>query len=106
MMDGPYLKQMRDELGDDILNKAMTRKEVCVLIDQLLEKFGRVDDRLDTIEKSGARFRGVYQRANSYRLGDQVTHKGSLWTAINAAPEGAAPGENPQHWQLAAKGAG
>lgn len=72
----------------------------------LLARIDALEKRTDAVEKSGARFRGVYQRASSYRRGDQATHKGSLWTALDDAPEGAVPGENPALWQLAAKGTG
>jgi hypothetical protein len=92
--------------GNLTLKGAATRQELYVLVDQLLEKFADVDERLNTVEKSGARFRGVYQRASTYRRGDQATHKGSLWTALKDAPESTVPGENPSHWQLAAKGGG
>lgn len=76
------------------------------VVETLAEAFQDLHKRLDELEKTGTRFRGVYQRASTYRRGDQATHKGSLWTALKDAPEGTVPGESPAHWQLAAKGTG
>lgn len=113
------------DLSDQVLasysaenqRKAPDRREIytftCDAVDtlagkmkELRERIDRLEGRADTLEKSGARFRGVYQRASSYRLGDQATHKGSLWTALGDVPEGTVPGEDPTRWQLAAKGTG
>src|SRR5699024_1341898 len=74
------------------------------VVDELRTQAKALHARLDELEKSGARFRGVYQRAAAYRRGDQVTHRSSLWTALGDVPEGAAPGDNPELGQLAAKG--
>ncbi len=100
-----YSENMRRELGEDVLKGAATRQEIYLLVDQLLEKFADVDQRMEEIEKSGARFRGIYQRAATYKRGDQVTYKGSLWTALMTVPESTIPGETPAFWQLCAKGA-
>lgn len=75
-----------------------------VVVAELRNQTRALNTRLDELEKNGARFRGVYQRAAAYRRGDQVTHRSSLWTALGDVPEGAAPGDNPELWQLAAKG--
>lgn len=75
-----------------------------VVVGELRNQTKALNARLDDLEKNGARFRGVYQRAASYRRGDQVTHRSSLWTALGDVPEGATPGDNPELWQLAAKG--
>ncbi|MGO7820472.1 transposase [Rhizobium ruizarguesonis] len=60
-------------------------------------------DRVEALEKGGIRYVGTYQRASSYAKGDAVTHSGSLWIALKAVPEGAAPGSDPVYWQMAAK---
>ena len=73
-------------------------------MDELRDQARALNARLDELEKNGGRFRGVYQRAASYRRGDQVTHRSSLWTALGDVPEGTVPGDAPIHWQLAAKG--
>jgi hypothetical protein len=75
-----------------------------MLADQIRDLKKELAARIDEIEKNGARFRGVYQRSATYRRGDQVTHKSSLWTALGDVPEGATPGADPALWQLAAKG--
>lgn len=72
----------------------------------LLARIAELEERLAQLEQSGARFRGVHQRASSYKRGDQVTAKNSLWTALTDVPEGALPGENPALWQLSVKGIG
>lgn len=57
--------------------------------------------RIEELEDRGLKFCGVHQRAQSYRRGDSVTHKGSLWTALEAT--NSEPGTGPS-WQLSAKG--
>lgn len=74
-------------------------------LEPLRERLAALESELGEIKSNGTRFRGVYQRASSYRRGDQATHRGSLWTALQDAPEGTVPGEDPAAWQLAAKGA-
>lgn len=73
-------------------------------VELVLDEVKALRDRIAELEANGARFRGVYQRAADYRRGDQVTHRGSLWVALDAVPEGSLPGEHPTLWQLAAKG--
>lgn len=106
-----FVERMMEGLSKRVnLGKAATLRDVYeavyssveVVVDLIKEHKVQIDE----LEKNGARFRGVYQRAASYRRGDQVTHKGSLWVALKEAPEGIQPGESPDHWQLAAKGAG
>lgn len=60
--------------------------------------------RLDEIETRGFRYRGVHQRAETYKRGDLVTHAGSVWSATRTVDDGTVPGEgagNP--WQMAVK---
>jgi hypothetical protein len=76
------------------------------VLDGLVEDIKTLRKQVEQLEKSGARFRGVYQRPQAYRRGDQASHRGSLWVALGDVPEGSVPGENPAHWQLAAKGTG
>lgn len=83
-----------------------TLESVGETIDLLSDEIKGLLAKVEELQKSGARFRGVYQRAATYRLGDQATHKGSLWTALGDVPEGTPPGDSPNHWQLAAKGTG
>lgn len=60
--------------------------------------------RIEMLEEGGIKYLGNYQRAAEYKRGDTVTHKGSLWTAIQQADPGTAPGDNPEQWQLSQKG--
>ena len=87
-----------------------TRREIYTFVADstlvLAAEMKGLRERIEELEKSGTKFRGVYQRAGAYRRGDQATHKGSLWTALTTVPEGTVPGESPAHWQLAAKGTG
>lgn len=110
MAGSTYVDFMRKELGSDAMKRPISREELYEFIEGLVGEFAdttkALRDRVDQLEKSGARFRGVYQRASDYRRGDQATHKGSLWTALQDAPEGTVPGESSGHWQLAAKGTG
>ncbi|MFN6935881.1 MAG: hypothetical protein ACK4NZ_12130 [Tsuneonella sp.] len=108
-----YSQSIRREVGAAAMKGTATRAELYETVDVLVAAIGElrqqikaVEGRQDSFEKSGVRFRGVYQRASTYRLGDQATHKGSLWTALGDVPEGSVPGEHPALWQLSAKGAG
>lgn len=60
--------------------------------------------RLDEIETRGFRYRGVHQRAETYKRGDLVTHGGSMWAATRPVDDGAVPGEGSTNpWVLAVK---
>src|SRR5687767_8908757 len=107
---GDLADSMLQQFDAQRRGKAPSRNEVYKLVgdtaEQLADLIGDLQKRLEVVEANGARFRGVYQRATSYKRGDQATHKGSLWTALMTVPEGTIPGESPAHWQLAAKGTG
>ena len=98
------------EFSADNRKKSPPRSEVYSLVgataEALADQVRELSERLAQVEKNGVRFRGVYQRAAAYRRGDQATHKGSLWTALQDIPEGSAPGDDPALWQLSAKGTG
>ena len=66
-------------------------------------KLKALSARIEALEEGGIRYLGNYQRASTYSKGDAITHSGSLWVALKAVPEGAAPGSDPVFWQLAAK---
>ncbi|MGX7952426.1 hypothetical protein ACWPM1_07640 [Tsuneonella sp. HG249] len=107
------LESVLSAFDADRLAKPPTRKEfyrftvdtIEDLAVSLSAEIKALRERIDELEKGGARFRGIYQRASAYRRGDQATHKGSLWIALGDVPEGTMPGENPASWQLSAKGA-
>ncbi len=55
---------------------------------------------LATLETRGLQYRGTYQRADEYRIGDAVTYGGALWIALECTRE--TPGKS-NAWQLASK---
>jgi hypothetical protein len=55
------------------------------------------------IEAAGIKFAGVWQRAQEYSRGAIVTSAGSAWVALKDVPEGTAPGQAPEFWQLMVK---
>lgn len=76
----------------------------------LKERTERIEKTIDTLskrleeaERKSFVYRGVYQRATSYRVGEMVTFKGGLWSAAGAAAEGQSPATHPVLWQLAVK---
>lgn len=66
------------------------------------EELASLHRRLDEIEARGVKYAGTYQRAQTYRRGDVVTHKGSAWAAVAAETE-SEPG-NTASWQLMVRG--
>src|SRR5688572_26425096 len=57
-----------------------------------------LEKRLGEMEARGLAYKGVHQRAQSYRRGDAVTSEGALWIALtNTADQ---PGKSGD-WQLA-----
>ena len=53
------------------------------------------------MEKTGIKYVGVWQKAQTYRKGDVVTHDGSMWVSLKA-DNSDAPGKGDS-WQLAVK---
>lgn len=49
------------------------------------------------------KYRGVFDRAKSYRSGDWVTFDGSAWCCLRATEGGIEPGGGEGCWQLAVK---
>ncbi len=86
------------------LSRRMVHMLVAATTAATAVKLKALTARVEAIEDSGIRYRGNYQRASDYWKGDIVTHAGSMWVALKAVPEGAAPGSTPASWQLASKG--
>ena len=97
-------KAMADEGHADYMRRPASRDEVYEAIEGAFGELRGLVGRVAELEKSGTKFRGVYQRAQAYRRGEQVTSKVGLWTALKDVPEGTAPGAEPDHWQLCVKG--
>jgi len=68
----------------------------------LVETLDPLIRRIEALEKQqkAVRFRGVFQRAESYQRGNFATHDGSLWAAVKDDP--GTPGDG-DGWQLCAK---
>src|SRR5690606_33238328 len=84
------------------ISNARLKEAILVRDDRIAE----LERRLEAIEAGGIAYRGVWQRSQSYSKGAAVTHKNSLWIALQPSSEGIEPGtaEAAKHWQLAAKG--
>jgi hypothetical protein len=65
------------------------------------ERIAHLEAVLRTVEERGVSYEGVYQRAQDYRRGAVVTHKGSAWVALDEGRKGE-PGQD-NCWQLMAK---
>ncbi|PBB21136.1 hypothetical protein [Mesorhizobium sp. WSM4313] len=74
--------------------------ERCAAIEARLDQ---LEQQTAELEKSGIRYGGIHQRANSYKRGTIVTYGGSGWIALKDADVGVTPGESPDIWQLAIK---
>ncbi|RVD42200.1 hypothetical protein EN742_08255 [Mesorhizobium sp. M4A.F.Ca.ET.020.02.1.1] len=72
----------------------------CMAIEARLD---HLENQTAELEKSGVRYGGVYQRANTYNRGSVVTHLGSAWVAIKDADVGVTPQDSPDIWQLMVK---
>ena len=59
--------------------------------------------RIAELETRGVDYKGVYQRACSYRRGDISTHNGSMFVAVDAVAPNQVPG-NGGVWVLGVKG--
>ena len=68
----------------------------------LKARIAELETRLEEVEKNGVRYCGVYQRALSYRRGDQVTHEGARHTALREIAPCEAPLKS-EGWQLSDK---
>lgn len=66
-------------------------------------RVNQLEQQTAELEKSGIRYGGTYQRANTYKRGTVVTFGGSGWIALKDADVGCSPGESPDIWQLAIK---
>lgn len=98
-----YSESIRRELGEKAMKGHASRVELYEVVDVLVEAIGELRQQIKALEEADS-YKGTWQRALSYRKGAQVTHKGGLWVALVECDAGLQPGENPAHWQLAAKG--
>ncbi|RWC10778.1 MAG: hypothetical protein EOS52_23705 [Mesorhizobium sp.] len=71
--------------------------------ERLEARLDHVEQQTAALEKSGIKYGGVYQRANTYSRGTIVTHLGSAWIALKDADVGVVPQDSPDIWQLAIK---
>lgn len=73
-----------------------------VIAEAIKEATAPLIARIETLEKSGMKFCGTWQRAMNYERGATVSHSGSLWVAIRSVDPDQAPGAD-SGWQLAVK---
>lgn len=104
--------RLLEGLPDDALIKVAARARAETLgyakaLEQLIiaqsARLDALEAKLATLETRGLEYRGVHQRAESYRRGDAVTHKGGIWVAVRDDARDI-PGQGDS-WQLAVKGA-
>lgn len=69
----------------------------------LEKRVAELVERVHTVEASGIKAGGVWQRALPYARGTVVSHSGSAWVALTKADEGVAPGDDHNVWQLLVK---
>jgi hypothetical protein len=96
---------MRKPATVGIVNAAVEAigEAVAAEIKQLRERVADLERKSVEIAKRGLFYRGVHQRADSYKPGDAVTFDGSLFIAIADVAPGELPGKSDGKWQLAAK---
>jgi hypothetical protein len=61
-----------------------------------------LETRLVEIEQKGVEYKGIYQRALTYRRGSLTTFDGSMFVALRDVAENETPGKG-DGWQLAVK---
>jgi hypothetical protein len=74
--------------------------EAAAMIGWAFRRLQHAEKRLAEVEAAGSRYRGVYQKADSYSRGDFATHDGSMWHANRQTSE--IPGSG-NDWSLAVK---
>lgn len=85
--------------GEEVV--AAVRDYVSRATEPLKQQIAELERRVAEADQRGLRYRGVHQKAESYKRGDAVTHDGSLWICLRAEAEGR-PGTSDD-WQLAVK---
>jgi hypothetical protein len=78
------------------------KKLLAIIGDVIVETLDPLIRRIEALEaqQKNVRFRGTFQRAESYQKGNFSTHDGSLWCAVRDEP--GTPGDG-DGWQLCAK---
>ena len=70
----------------------------------IVDQIAPLQKRIAELEDGALKYRGIYQRALSYRRGSCVTHQGALWIAVADADQNQIPATAfGQCWQLAVK---
>jgi hypothetical protein len=98
--------------GEELNFSGWTRDEARVLlrkvgvyiaaqVQPLQKQIEILKARLEEIEKRGIEYRGVYQRAQIYQIGNMVTHDNNLYSCISNAEVNESPGSHPSRWCMA-----
>jgi len=85
---------------------AEIQKREKALVASLSKAFGKVlrELRAELLSnQSELRYLGIFDRERGYKLGNFVTHSGSMWHA-NRATNGEVPGDGSDAWTLCVKG--
>lgn len=87
--------------------------EVCEMLADIGGRLRALEDRAEAaeervadIEQRGFRFVGRYQAANTYRVGDVVSHKDGLWHCTQPTKVGDRPSSSGNKWALMFSGGG
>jgi hypothetical protein len=73
------------------------------IAEAIVKSIAPLQKRIEVLEaKPVTTYRGTWSRQESYSPGDQVSHKGGLWTA-KVTSSGLRPGDGGLGWQLSVK---
>ncbi len=101
--------RMVAEYGSAAMRKPISRGELYEALDALVEaanarkaEIADLKAELAKVKAAPIRYRGVYQRADTYRAGAVVTDGGSAWHAHRDIAAGERPGRS-ESWVLMVK---
>ena len=72
----------------------------------LKDEIAGLKAQVEELKKRGVSYKGIYQKACAYEVGDLVSFDRSVWCAVRVAQAGESPGASPSQWQMALRGDG
>ena len=72
----------------------------------LQKEIARLESAGRRTQKAGVSYKGTYQKACDYAVGDLVSYDHCVWCCIQPAQAGESPGAFPSQWQMALRGDG